>query len=208
MIKAIIFDLDGVLISMVEGHYKALNQALKEIAKYEIPEDDQIKYYNGISTDSKLKILQNRGIITPNDCSKIWNRKQNLTIEYINQFKKDIEKINMCKCLVNDKYILSCVSNSIIKSTYKMLKQIGVLDYLEFFLGNECFGEKIKPNPYPYLMAFDILSLDPKECLIIEDSPKGIASAEKSGGWVLKVKDPTEVIYKNITNKITEVNNS
>lgn len=214
MIKAIFFDADGVLISMVEGHYLSLNKALKEVCGYEINSYEQEKYYNGISTNKKLSILINRGIVNPTQYETIWNKKQEYTFEMIDQLTEDKQKISMMEKLKADGFILACISNSIIKSTYKMLKQIDVLPFLDFYLGNEDFGEKIKPDPYPYLLGIERVneiihsfgvSITPKECLIIEDSPKGIMSAERSGCYVLEVANPSQVTYENIINKIEEI---
>ena len=53
MIKAIIFDLDGVLVDARELHYKALNQALASIdEKYVISRDEHLATYDGLPTDN------------------------------------------------------------------------------------------------------------------------------------------------------------
>jgi HAD superfamily hydrolase (TIGR01509 family) len=38
-----------------------------------------------------------------------------------------------------------------------------------------------KPNPEPYLKAADLLGVDPKQCIALEDSKTGLASAEAAG---------------------------
>jgi beta-phosphoglucomutase-like phosphatase (HAD superfamily) len=206
LIKAIFFDLDGVLIDMVENHYKALNMALKEICNYEITNEEHIKYYNGISTEAKLKMLINRGIVDKKDYAIIWASKQKYTSDLIDSFKEDEVKIDMCKKLKDkDHYKLACISNSIKNSTNKMCNQIGIFNYLDLILGNEDFKEKIKPDPYPYQLGFQYFNLLPKECVIVEDSPKGLQSAYASNANVLKVKDPTEVTYENIMRFINEL---
>ena len=207
MIKAILFDLDGVLIDMVENHYKALNLALKEISNYEISNEEHTSYYNGISTDAKLRILINRGIVNKADYKKVWGLKQKYTFELINMFLKDQTKIDMCRKLKDKNYKLACVSNSIKESTNKMCDQIGISQYLDLILGNEDFGIKIKPNSYPYTLAFKFFNLKPEECLIVEDSPKGLQSAYSSGAHVMKVKDPSEVTYDNITRYLNNGHN-
>lgn len=204
-IRSVIFDLDGVLADLVTSHYLALNQALKEICGYEINEQEQVKYYNGISTERKLQMLINRGIVHPSQYQTVWNRKQELTFEVIDQLQLDPEKIRMCELLKADGYMLACVSNSIIKTTYKVLKQLDLLPFLEFYLGNEDFGQRIKPDPYPYELAFQKLGLKPSECVIIEDSPKGIMAAERSKAFVFEVSGPKQVNYKNVNNFLEKI---
>jgi len=58
MIKLIIFDLDGVLVSTKDIHYVSLNKALSNIdCKYEISLKDHLERYDGLPTSRKLKML-------------------------------------------------------------------------------------------------------------------------------------------------------
>ena len=59
MIKAILFDLDGVLIDATDWHYEALDRALS-IFGYKISREDHFKIYNGLPTNEKLKLLSER----------------------------------------------------------------------------------------------------------------------------------------------------
>ena len=57
MIKAILYDLDGVLVDATEWHYESLNAALKEVCGFVIKRDEHISTFNGIPTIKKLEIL-------------------------------------------------------------------------------------------------------------------------------------------------------
>ena len=57
MIKAVIFDMDGVLIDAREWHFLALNRALG-LFGYTIPLEEHLKTYDGLPTSKKLEILQ------------------------------------------------------------------------------------------------------------------------------------------------------
>ena len=56
MIKAIIFDMDGVLIDAKEWHYEALNRAL-DLLGMEISRHDHLVTYDGLPTRKKLEML-------------------------------------------------------------------------------------------------------------------------------------------------------
>ena len=60
MIKVIIFDLDGVLVDTKQIHFEALNNALKKFKFKEISIDDHVKFFDGLPTNEKLKILQKK----------------------------------------------------------------------------------------------------------------------------------------------------
>ena len=59
MIKAVIFDLDGVLVDATEWHYEALNNALA-LFGFNIDRNMHFSEYNGLPTKEKLKRLSNR----------------------------------------------------------------------------------------------------------------------------------------------------
>lgn len=53
MIKAVIFDLDGVLVDAREIHYEALNNALKRF-NYNITREEHLSTFDGLSTKKKI----------------------------------------------------------------------------------------------------------------------------------------------------------
>ena len=57
MIKAIIFDLDGVLVDTKFIHFEALNLALKKYKIIEINYEDHVKIFDGLPTFEKLNII-------------------------------------------------------------------------------------------------------------------------------------------------------
>ena len=90
MIKAIIFDLDGVLVDTKLIHFEALNSALKKYNFEEISIEDHVKIFDGLPTIEKLKILQKTIKLPKKFFSKIQKFKQKITSEIL---KKKIKKI-------------------------------------------------------------------------------------------------------------------
>lgn len=206
MIKSIIFDLDGVLCDLVQVHRKALDSALLEVCGYTISEYEFWRYYNGIPSNVKLQMLINRGILKPKDKDKVWQLKQDRTCEMINTvLSLDYQKIDLLKKL-KENYILSCVSNSIKNTIEIALSVTGQLPYIDLILSNEDFGDKPKPDSFCYSLAMNKLKCCKNECLIIEDSEKGISAARGSGAHVLEVENPSKVTLDNILRKISHVN--
>jgi HAD superfamily hydrolase (TIGR01509 family) len=86
---------------------------------------------------------------------------------------------------------------ALVTSTRRHLTEIA-LDTLgrQFFAATVCGDEvrRPKPHPDPYLRAAELLAVEPAECVAIEDSPIGIASAEAAGCAVLAV--PSEVVLE------------
>ena len=82
-----------------------------------------------------------------------------------------------------------------------MMKKSALMDYIDLIVSNEDV-KKAKPDPEMYRTAMLKFGLDPKECLIVEDNPNGIAAAKASGGYVLPVETVYDVNYSNIIKEI------
>jgi beta-phosphoglucomutase-like phosphatase (HAD superfamily) len=203
-IKAIIFDMDGVLIDAKDWHYDALNRALglfgMEISRY-----DHLVTYDGLPTKTKLKMLSmERGL--PEALHDFINRlKQQYTMEVIYaRCKPTFHHQFAMSRLHAEGYRMAVCSNSIRDSIQMMLRRASLLEYLEFFLSNEDVVQP-KPSPEMYAKAIARFDLQPEECLIVEDNPNGIKAARDSGAHVLCVNDIHDVTYSNIRHRLAEL---
>lgn len=203
-IKAVIFDMDGVLIEAKDWHYEALNKALglfgMEISRY-----DHLVTYDGLPTKKKLEMLSvERGL--PVELHEFINdMKQQYTMEIVYaQCKPRFFHEYALSRLKQEGYKLAVASNSIRKTVQVMMEQAALMDYLEFFLSNQ--DVKIgKPDPEIYSKAIRQLGLQPEECLVVEDNEKGIQAARGSGAWVMEVDEVEEVNYQNIKAHIARI---
>jgi beta-phosphoglucomutase len=204
LIKAILYDLDGVLVNATEWHYESLNLALKEVVGFEIGREEHISTFNGIPTNTKLDILKKQNRLREEQFQEIWDLKQEKTFEVIeNNAFVDNVKIRLHEGTSNLRKV--CVTNSISKSAELMLKKTGQLKYMEFVLSNE---DVWRPKPFPegYIKAMIKLDLHPDECMVVEDSPKGLEAAKWSGANVYEVKGYHDVTLENILTKINFFN--
>jgi len=204
MIKAILYDLDGVLVDATEWHYESLNEGLKEVAGFVLSREEHLKTFNGLPTNKKLEILEKQGRVTKEMFGLIWDKKQEKTTQVIEKTAKiDQEKIRLHEN--TKKYKKICVTNSIKKTSYLMLKKTGQLDFMKEVISNEDVSEP-KPSPEGYLKAISHLGLEPNECMIVEDSEKGIEAGKKSQANVYEVSGYNEVNLENILKAINLFN--
>lgn len=190
--KAILFDLDGVLVDMPKGHYEALNKALCLFGA-KIEEEEHLNVFNGLPTRKKIEALEKLGRL-PDGLKEIINSiKQKHTKDIIPHYcKPDYSKIILLGHLKNRGYKLGCCSNSIKETLHMMLKSAHLYDFFDIIIGND---EVVNPKPHPeiYLKAFDLLKINPDQIIIVEDSPHGIASAKSSGAHVIEVRGHEDV---------------
>lgn len=207
MIKAIIFDLDGVLVDARELHYQALNQALERFGHI-ITRDEHLSTYDGLPTKKKLELLSERKGLPKEAHNAIWQEKQNQTRTIIKtEFKHDERIKNILQRLRGEGYKIAVCSNSIKETAELMLFHKGFSEYLEFFLSNEDVRFS-KPHPEMFLRAMVQLGVGPGECLIIEDSHHGRAAAEAAGARLCGVANTSDVTYEKIAKAISSANST
>lgn len=186
-IKAVIFDLDGVIVSTDDCHY----EAWKRLA------DDEGIYFDrhinerlrGVSRMESLQIILEKTIREYN-----YEEKIQLAERKNNYYKKLIEQLNYDCILPGVKQVLSGLKEKGIKiaigSSSKnspvILKHIGLQNYFDATAdGNDI--KKSKPDPEVFLLAANRLGIVPSNCLVVEDADAGVEAAVAAGMKVLAV---------------------
>lgn len=204
MIKAVLFDMDGVLIDAKEWHYEALNRALGHFG-YAISRYDHLVTYDGLPTRKKLEMLTlERGL--PKGLHGYINELKQLYTMQIT-YQECTPKFNheyALSTLKAEGYKLAVASNSIRNTIEVMMELAKLTPYLDTITSNQDVTTG-KPNPEIYLKTMEKLGLEPTECLIVEDNEHGIKAAKASGGHLLVVKEPSEVTYQRIKEAISEI---
>lgn len=203
-IKAILFDMDGVLIDAKDWHFEALNKALR-LFGHEISRYDHLHSFDGLPTRNKLRMLSEEAYLPESLHGFINDMKQQYTREIIEMKCKPVfqHEYALSK-LRNQGYKIAVCSNSIRSTIEKMMQKASLLQYLDLIMSNEDV-QKAKPDPEIYVTAMQRLRLAPQECLVLEDNKNGIKAAVDSGARLLRVNDIYDVNYLNIKARIDEV---
>lgn len=203
-IKAVIFDMDGVLIDAKEWHYEALNRALS-LFGFSISRYDHLVTFDGLPTSRKLEMLSVERGLPKSLHSFINEMKQHYTMEYVfTRCKPKFVHQYALSRLKAEGYYLALASNSIRNTVDMMMEKADLDQYLDFKLSNQDVT-KSKPDPEIYNVAIQRLGLKPEECLIAEDNQNGVKAALASGAHLFKVETVNDVTYNNIIARIKEI---
>jgi len=207
MNKLVIFDLDGVLIDSKEIHYRTLNTALGQFnPSYIIEREEHLKYYDGLTTQTKLDLLSERKQLPKALHSQIWELKQHLTSESFSSLLSDVKIIEICKWLKAQDFKIAVATNSIRQTTKIILLRLGIMEYVDVFVTNQDVS-KPKPHPEMYWRCMTLTGCIPKNTLIVEDSPVGREGARNSGAHVCEVNDTNDVTLERIQHSLNKINN-
>lgn len=205
-IKAVLFDMDGVLIDAKDWHYEALNKALG-LFGMEINRYDHLSAFDGLPTKVKLQKLSKRFYLPESLHPFINEVKQSYTAEIVHQRCHPMfhHEYALSK-LHQEGYKIAVCSNSIRKTIELMMEKAKLLPYIEMIVSNEDVV-KSKPDPEMYTTTINKFGLKPKECIVVEDNPNGIQAGKASGALVLEVATVYDVTYENIKRLIGECEN-
>jgi len=190
--RAVLFDMDGVLIDAREWHYDSLNEAL-EIFGFSISREDHVERFNGMTTRSKLEVLSKEYGLPDNLHSLISDVIQDRTLRIAAAYCfPDAQHLILISRLREIGISVGVVTNSIRRTSEFMLNYAGILDYLDVLITNEDVSLG-KPSPEGYILAMEKLHTLPEHTWVVEDGEYGIQAAELAGANVIRVSSPADV---------------
>ena len=197
MIKAVIFDMDGVLIDTEKHYYAAWQQAARE-AGFPFTGEHALMLR---SCDAKVAQEQMKEIFGESfDYYAIRERRRELVKQRLEQY--GLEKkpgIDEILAFLHEKGLKTAVATATpIELAKEHLTKIGVYELFDQVVSAKQV-EKGKPAPDVYLFACEQIGRKPEECIAVEDSPNGILAAYRAGCKPVMVPDltpPDEEIKK------------
>jgi HAD superfamily hydrolase (TIGR01509 family) len=135
---------------------------------------------------------------------RIWEDKQKYTLQMLGELKPSKSISAAISSLSKSGYKIACCSNSIRKTVVTVLAKLDIIEYFDLIISNEDVLNS-KPHPEMYWTAMSKMKCLPEETLIVEDSPYGLLAAARSKSYILRVKNPKEVTFANLTKKLVQI---
>jgi len=179
--KAVIFDLDGVIVNTSGLHYLAW----KKIADQENIEFNEVinERLKGVSRAESLDIILEKAakVYSSSERQKLANEKNSFYIELLNSLKPS-DFIRNVKTLIDCLKVkgIKTAIYSASKNAEPVIEKLQADKMFEVIVSGKDIRNS-KPHPEGFLIAAERLHLLPQECLVIEDSAAGILAAGKAG---------------------------
>ena len=174
-IKAVIFDLDGVITDTSEYHYQAWKRlADEEGISFNIDDNDKLR---GVSRSECLKILLNGKQISAEQFQKMMDRKNEYYVELLRQMTSE-NILSGAKEIVLElkrRGIKTAIA-SVSKNTRTVLQGTRIEDLFDV-IADGYSVKNTKPAPDIFLFAAKELGVKPEDCAVVEDAEAGIDAA-------------------------------
>lgn len=188
-IQAVIFDLDGVIVSTDRYHYFAWKKiADKEGIEFNETINNRLR---GVSRIDSLNIILERSKRQYSQAEKeeiaaLKNVEYVSLLDHIDE-KDILPGVSAVLAFLKTKGIKTAVASSS-KNRKTILKKINLIDSFDFIVdGNEV--SMSKPDPEVFLKAASKLGVHPENCLVIEDAISGIQAAKAGGMFAAGISD-------------------
>lgn len=187
MRKAVIFDLDGVLVHTDRYHYLAWKQIAGEIG---VPFDEKVNdRLRGVSRRESLDIILENCAEQPEEAEiiRLLEKKNSIYRKLLEQLTPKSVEDSVRDTLewLRQEGIPAAVGSSS-KNTEYILKRTGLVRYFDAVADGNMIT-KSKPDPEVFLKAAELICMDPEDCIVVEDAAAGIQAAKAAGMYAVGI---------------------
>lgn len=173
--QALLWDNDGVLVDTEPLYFRATKEILGGVG---IPLDEAS--YIEISLRQGGSLFQ---LVEDRDATELEALRDARNARYAELLLSDLRVIDgVAECLeaLHGRVPMAIVTSSLRSAFESIHRQTGLLAYFEFALTHGDYDQH-KPHPEPYLSAARRLGVAPEDCVVVEDTERGLASATRAG---------------------------
>jgi HAD superfamily hydrolase (TIGR01509 family) len=176
-IRAILWDNDGVLVDTEGLYYRATREVMASVG-VELSEPMYVQLFL-VEGRGAFHLAEEKGF-TPAQVVALRERRNREYKELLERESRPIAGVSEALHALQPHFRMAIVTSSHADHFAAAHRRTGLLPLFEFVLTRECY-EKSKPDPEPYLLAVERLGLSREECLVVEDSERGLTAAKAAG---------------------------
>ncbi len=203
VIKAVIFDLDGVIVDTAHYHYLAWKRLANELGIDLTVEHNEL--LKGVSRMRSLEIILQLGGISLSESEKerIANKKNGWFVEYVNEMKPEEIFPGVKEMLrgIRSKGLKVALASSS-KNAPRVIQLLEIENEFDAVVDGTMIVHS-KPDPEIFLLAASKLGVEPSLCVVFEDAEAGVEAALAAGMKCVGVGSPDQLGKANFVVKNT-----
>ena len=177
MIKAFFWDNDGVLVDTERFYYRATKEVLATVG-ISLTAVDYVELFLR-QAKGAWHLAEEKGF-SPEAITRLRERRNAVYGELITQQHLVIDDVEEVLRALHGKYRMSIVTSSRKEHFELIHRSTGLLKYFDFVIAHGDYT-RFKPDPEPYRKALERTGFKEEECLVVEDSERGLISAMAAG---------------------------
>jgi beta-phosphoglucomutase len=180
-LKAVIFDVDGVLVDTVPYHFEAWKRMFEEQG-VKFTFDDYLEKVNGLPRSVGIRNILTD--VSDGELSPLAEIKQQYFLEMVNEKPpKPLEGVKeFLHSLGENLFYIAAASSS--KNAPYVLEKTKLAPHFNTIVSGHDF-KKPKPDPEIFLTAAERLGMDPSECIVFEDAYHGVEAGKRGGMYTI-----------------------
>lgn len=209
MIRAFLFDLDGTLVQTEKLKAESYALAVDELTGSTSQHDDVVEHYKeyvGLTRQQIATGIMNHfklgetsvSLMDKYDVGEPWEAFVSVRLDHYekilgnpeiiidHKWPRSIELLNLAR---TRHCVTALATMSHRDQAMRVLEILGLESAFDSVATVDDV-KKGKPDPEIYLLTADRLDVDPKECIVLEDSPAGVQAALAAGMYVVAVATP------------------
>jgi beta-phosphoglucomutase len=189
--RAILFDFDGVIVKSMEIHFEGWQKVLREYGMEMSPEE--LYVLEGQGLEEVASQLIRKFNLPSNERRKMIEKQE----YFYNQNERAVLYPYLIETLdwANQRELkIALVTGSYFERVDEVLRSFGIDGYFDAIVtSNDVY--QTKPSPEPFLAAANLLEVEPKDCVVIENSPLGIQSAKSANMQCIAITTTLPPMY-------------
>jgi beta-phosphoglucomutase family hydrolase len=187
LIRAVIFDMDGVIVESESAHVEAEKRVL---SKYGISiSADELHEYAGTTAKKMFSELTKKYRLKVK-AEKLLREKEQILFKFLEEDAEPTKGIIELLVRLKERDVKLCIgSSSPMKQVDYILNKLNIACLFEYAVGSDNILHS-KPDPEIFLKAAAGLGLKPQECLVVEDAKLGVEAAKRAGMKCIGYRNP------------------
>ena len=188
MIKAVIFDMDGVLIDSEPIQSKSFEQVLKTYGAKPIPHKNGLVQTVGITSMDNVKVFKQKYNIKESIASLL-NKKRRVYGKLLREELKPKKGLLPLLIRLRRKGLKLAIASSSSPNDIKfVLSGLKIAKYFDKSISGESI-RRGKPHPDIFLKTARLLNVAPKFCLVLEDAEAGVLAGKRADMKVIAISN-------------------